>query len=1016
MAGGRVDASGPWAAERDEIAKIDFLLDNLARAVERGEVHRASYDLMAPRFLQRRAELVAIVTGRRPAATAIGGAVPTAGPAPAAPGTASAATTAGPRPLEDSRGAPATRTTTAREPKPVRWTTVLTFLGAFLVVVAAAIFAIGLWDVIGTSGKLIFMGVLTLGFYGAGWYAHGLGLRAGGIALTAVASAMLLFEGWIAIDGYDLTGPVPWAIVLLVCSAAYWATEVWLAERFFGVVGAAAQVGWWWLLGEGLGLSAPVRFAGLAVVALAWQIAAERGRDNETVGSLASVLEWAAPVTGAIVLVGLVRDLQTIPSVGMSDVIAAGVACAAVGVLASRTRLAPRTSAQVMAAVAQLPLFAYFVAAWGTGGATWGLVTVAVAMALSYDTFALVRGGIAFAVAGLAAELTLVLAVCDVLDATESVTVVAVAALAVMWAIGARIAESSVAQGGFAHVREVGAAARVGALVLLGVSSIASVAVGEGLALAGVSLPISDVVVALSVLAAWYASGVVLGDGWVLLAGTVWSFYTLAAVMSWAIPDQRPEVYALALVGLGAVWLASTARLSGSYGDLWQEVSRWSARGAVLLCVVGGLVVGAIDGWDVSWWPSILVFAAAVVYLGDAVLTRCATSAAAAGALGVWGAALAGAAIANQVGRPGEYAMWAVAGTAAGVAICGAMAAIGRRTRRLAVPATVAAAATASLCAVAGIGEHGPAGLSFALLALAWTSAAVLVSQWLMLPAGLAVLGSALSVLAWNDGPASLTVIVLSLVGLGMGLFAFTRPGGPKGRLAQAGLSLVAAAMAAHLSVIVIGVVAQELPTSGWTEIGLGGIAVGFAVLGAHAIVQGARWEFEPAYYAGGLAWVFGVWSALGWAEVVTPELFSTALALYLVACGYVSSRSSPSRRHRSVLDGAAVVVGLGYPLVLALRATTSDAGSHALWVLGLSVLAIAGGVAAKSRWYFFGGTAALVVIAAYRSFVVLAEFWWVLLGLLGVAMLIVALTWERQRILVADTRSWLRRSFEGWR
>ena len=56
----------------EEISKIDFLLNELARAVERGEVHHASYDLMAPRYLARRAELVAIITGQpAPAATEI---------------------------------------------------------------------------------------------------------------------------------------------------------------------------------------------------------------------------------------------------------------------------------------------------------------------------------------------------------------------------------------------------------------------------------------------------------------------------------------------------------------------------------------------------------------------------------------------------------------------------------------------------------------------------------------------------------------------------------------------------------------------------------------------------------------------------------------------------------------------------------------------------------------------------------------------------------------------------------
>jgi len=116
------------------------------------------------------------------------------------------------------------------------------------------------------------------------------------------------------------------------------------------------------------------------------------------------------------------------------------------------------------------------------------------------------------------------------------------------------------------------------------------------------------------------------------------------------------------------------------------------------------------------------------------------------------------------------------------------------------------------------------------------------------------------------------------------------------------------------------------------------------------------------------------------------------------------------------LLDACAALVGLGVPLAVALAAPPADAGVHALWVLGLSVTALAGGVLAKSRWYFFGGAFALAAVAVYRSFVVLSEFWWLLLGLVGIAMLVVALTWERQRMLVTDTRERLRRSFEQWR
>lgn len=88
----------------------------------------------------------------------------------------------------------------------------------------------------------------------------------------------------------------------------------------------------------------------------------------------------------------------------------------------------------------------------------------------------------------------------------------------------------------------------------------------------------------------------------------------------------------------------------------------------------------------------------------------------------------------------------------------------------------------------------------------------------------------------------------------------------------------------------------------------------------------------------------------------------------------------------------------------------------HTMWALGLSLVAIIGGVAGRVRAYFFGGVSALVLTALFRSLLYLVEFWWVTLGVLGIVMLAVALTWERERLLLTATGHKVRETFSGWR
>ena len=56
------------------------------------------------------------------------------------------------------------------------------------------------------------------------------------------------------------------------------------------------------------------------------------------------------------------------------------------------------------------------------------------------------------------------------------------------------------------------------------------------------------------------------------------------------------------------------------------------------------------------------------------------------------------------------------------------------------------------------------------------------------------------------------------------------------------------------------------------------------------------------------------------------------------------------------------------------------------------------------------------MVVALWRTASYLAQFWWVVLGVIGIAMLVIALSWERQRMLLSDTQRRLRDGCEDWR
>lgn len=1017
-------AGEPHDRAREELARIDFLLDELARAVERGEVHRASYDLMAPRHLERRADLVALITGvPRPVAERASDAAPPdmRVQLPSVP----AVPPGGPHAFDGSFSAESPGPGAVRRPAaPVDWTTVLLFLGAFLVIVAAAIFSVAVWRDLGAGAKVAFMGALTAGFYVAGWWARArMRLAVGAVALTAVASTMLLFVGWIAIDGYGLAGPLPWAVWLLVCSVVYWFTETRLESRFFGVLGATAQIAWWWLLGAGLGLPAPTRLAGLALVALGWHLVARRVSPDSPASSLARVLEVAAPVLAAGATAALLVDIAFLGSADGAVVAAAAVTSACAGLIAAGTRFVGPAIGSAGAALAQVPVLVSAWAATADAGDSWWVFGVFAAAALVYYVLGLGAGGAALLVAGLAAEGSAVLELCRVLGASDATTLLALAALAAVWSLTARLAPKAETLLPPRRSTLLATAAETGAWALLAGVSLGLPAVTGWAPFAANGIGAREALPYLGVLAAWCAAVLACPRGAAAWAGSVWAHVTVLALLSWGAPDSGGHVRAAALVVLAGAWLAASRLWGDRYGAVWRGVGMWSARivviGLAALGTVAALLVrvppgAGVFGADRLWDPVVLLAAAFAVLLADAIVSGSRVSSAAAGAALSTAVALAADAAVS-------VAETRVVATAAVAVSVGAAALAWRRYASQASPEPHASRAAGAAPWAAGAATAGaiawivasqpPAGTALAAAWLIVSAALALLAALTVQPvtflAGGAVIASVLALLGDDPEPAAF-LAVLAALGLSLSSASLWAPLRPGARLGAAGLGLAGAGVLAHVVMVASGPLQDHA------------LATGLLVLAANTAVVSARYRFEPGYYAAGAPVVSASWVETGMLSAPPAVLLAVPAAVYVAACGYLHVRLAPAegpeRRFPEALDVVAVLIGLGYPLLVALGAPAEDALREALGVVAFSLLVIGAGIVLKVRAYFFGGVAALAAVAFYRSFYAIAQYWWLVLGFVGVGLLVIALSWERQRMLVADTRERLRRSFEGWR
>jgi len=997
-----------YEREWTELGKIDYFLEHLARAVERGEVPRASYDALAPRYLERRGEIAAVLDR---AASRASVAV-TSAPGQPAPDSLSVQSPPVPVGLETaaasaSTGVPAPSVpeiyTSAPEVLPhssLSWTTVLIFTGAFLVIVAAAVFAIAAWQLVSPGLRLAFLGMLTLAFYsGGGYVREKLDLPAGGVALTVVASAMLLFDGWILIDGFGLSGPWPWAAWLLLCSGVYWLTETRLAGGYFGATGAAAQVAWWWLLGEGLGWAIAPRLAVIGLVLVAWAVTSRRIDVESPLASLGRVLGMAAPL-GAVLLV--LASFSAVPgSPGSIDLISLAVVGWACSIIAYVLEIDSRLGAFGHLPLALLVTRSAITEPWQM--AFFGLLAVA------YVAYELRFGGIAHGVLGLLSMVAVVFAAAGAFGWGDPTVAAVFVGLALAWSVASRLLlrlqlpeENRVKRVRvLAHTLEIGVWIVLGAVALYLPTVTGAIPVMGNGASAGDAMLIGFVAVA-----ALVASIVHRRPG--APGSAVVSFYALWAVLSAAGMHPGTTLNATALVLLAGVWSVAAAVLERSTG-LQSALMRSFARIAVVMIALSAVSYAAWMDQLPSWHASVLLATVAVWFLLDGILVRAPSS------LAITGIAVT-ASIAMWTGWRLDGVAAGVAAAATSLAIAG-VGALGRRVRGLGDWAPWAAITMATLLSVFAWSSAQSLASAFALLAVG-AALAAFSSRFFegVFVSGVLATASALAWLSYSDASPWMTVaILIALAALqlapsfGLGRDAASAPG----RVVR---SLAAAGAVSLVVLVALGMWSTEgsFLAPGWAALDGHAFAVAVAALGAYSLGASVALDLDSTVYLGVGLIVLALWIELATGDVTGLEWYSTSAGLYVAWCGYRWASLVPAREVPTITDLGAVVIVLGMPAQVMFDSFLSPSASwsHTFWLFGLALVVLALGVLLRVRVYFFAGVAALIFTSVVRSWTYLVTYWWIVLGVVGITMILVALRRERRDQMFSGMKD----ALEGWR
>lgn len=1013
----------------DELGKIDYLLDQLARAVERGEFGHETWDALSPRYYERRAELAAVVSSR---AIRTGAASPAAVPmvVPGTPATASAPPAAEPQaspaptpaPLPLAYATPRVEPAFAPTPAPNRtsagaW---MSYAGALLVVIAVAIFTIYAWATFPPLVKLAVLLGVTAAFYVGGEVVRlKLDLPAVGVALISVGSAMLLFDGWSVIRATGATGPLPWAVMLLLCSLAYWATEWRITGGWFGAIGAAAQVGWWWMLGQALGWEPYWVAAGVSVVAAVWALASARTARGGPLATLAGVLRVGAVVvaagTGVATLVsGVAAQIEHAPT--FWPVAAAAVSALAFTVVVERLSPRPRG----LSALGHVPLFVVAAAYWtalavaGRPGPDLALLVTLLVMAAAYDTYAPSRGSAAYALAGLAAEGLFWLGVADRYGWRSDVTVGVLLAFGLSAIVGGRLLNRAEPD----PVRWPGAlwAARVweyGGVAVLALATLLVPVIG-GLPLSGARIEGGSVLLALGVLAAWVAARFVRRSGALGRVTFAWSFYALAAALAWAWPAWHSAWYGAALLGLTLLFSQSRALVEKTLRIPADEVGLWCRLIIVVLplaAMVASLAFFRLDGYPVA----ALMALAGVVWLAEAVRAK-----------DWWALApstawlVAAAAVVGWVARGLPDA--AIAAGAAGLVVA-ALGALGpRKLDSWGAFAAAGGTAIATVTTVAAVGDARRLALALLLVSGAWALTAI-AAAWPELGGVAAAFGSLSlwAALSWRDASPWGTVIAFAVfAGFLLVPRALSRAAAGSKRL-RAVRALAVSGAIALAELCMIGLLSYasggEAAPARWLDLGASGAAVALALGGGYLLTWTALEHVELGLYPGTALVVLGAMIQMdGWG-LRDAEWFLLLAALYFAGMGVLWASRKSERRVPVGTDIAAFAVGVAMPFALAVTGWDAETTlRHGLWVLGLAAASTSVGLLSHTRVYFQGGIVVLVLDAVWLSRSVLFALpSWVWIGTVGLALIAGGVVYARREKLGGVGRR-IREGFAAWR
>ncbi len=393
------------ALQTGELAKIDYLLEALDQAQDRGELPGNAYLLLTRRYLDRAHELGLDPSEEAESTPATTSPEITTRPAPARDGEVGPFGSSA-RPAPARLASQPVPTSIPRAPRPpsriaamarrVPWTAWVALAGALLVVAAAAGFAIYAWPGLAAGIRLGILVALTAGFYGGGlWLLRRLAVV--GISLLAVGAALLLVDGWLLLSAAGLHSLWWWTLLFAIGSAVHWEMGLRLRAKLFAASGAIAQIAWWWLLGTALSWPLGARAAILTTVGLIWTLAASRVHRGaaQSIGQILGLTGPALAAGAAVVgIVGVLLDP------GWSAVIAGLTIAVTASAAFELQRIVDAPWVREASVVALLPLLLAFLSLPNTGP-VWPAVVVMVVAAVACLLLSAWRGGTLRATVGL---------------------------------------------------------------------------------------------------------------------------------------------------------------------------------------------------------------------------------------------------------------------------------------------------------------------------------------------------------------------------------------------------------------------------------------------------------------------------------------------------------------------------------------------------------------------------------------------------------------------------------------